>query len=127
MPRLSTSLDPTRQADTGEADRHHRVSVPSITERRIEREVGGLEIDVLAELGGFLGAGFAVHAAVFPFHRERRVAAVAAESSERSRQADGSVLLLSSANPVDETLHHRVSAHRAGGSASPRPQPPIWF
>ena len=37
----------------------------------VEGSGGGLEVDVFAELGGFGGAVFAVHAAVFPFDGER--------------------------------------------------------
>src|SRR5205807_2372729 len=37
----------------------------------VEGDFGGLEVELLDEGGSLAGAGFAVHAAVFPFDRER--------------------------------------------------------
>ena len=39
--------------------------------RRVEGGAGRREIEILHELAGFLGAGLAVHAEVFPFDRQR--------------------------------------------------------
>jgi len=46
-----------------------------IAEGCIKRPAGGFEVGILAELGCFAGTGFAVHAGIFPFHRQRPVVA----------------------------------------------------
>src|SRR5437763_9846601 len=86
----------------------------SLPKRRVEGDAGRREVDPFHEGAGLGGAGFAVHAAVFPLDGERALVADVVEGADDLLEVDAAVAKRAEVPVATRIAEVEVSAEDAG-------------